>query len=58
MTQYVGLDVSLKETKLHVLDEGAIGFGVADARLTLLRSLQQCVGMLRERCASVSRRDH
>jgi len=21
MTQYVGLDVSLKETKLHVLDE-------------------------------------
>jgi hypothetical protein len=24
MTQYVGLDVSLKETKLHVLDEGAL----------------------------------
>jgi hypothetical protein len=36
----------------------AIGFGVADARLTLLRSLQQCVGTLRLRCALVSRRDH
>ena len=57
MTQYVGLDVSLKETKLHVLDEAG-NRSVADARLTLLRSLQQCVGMLRERCASVSRRDH
>jgi hypothetical protein len=32
MTQYVGLDVSLKETKVHVLDEaGKIGSGEADA---------------------------
>ena len=31
MTQYVGLDVSLKETKVHVLDERAIGSGEADA---------------------------
>jgi len=29
----------------------AIGFGVADARLRLLRSLRQCVGTLRLRCA-------
>ena len=50
MTQYLGLDVSLKETKLTCLMKRAIGFGVADARLSLLRSLQQCGGMLPLRC--------
>jgi hypothetical protein len=33
MTQYVGLDVSLKETKLHVLDEAGNRIGVAGTRL-------------------------
>ena len=44
MTQYVGLDVSLKETKLHVLDEA--GYRVVDAQPIPLRSLQQCAGTL------------
>jgi hypothetical protein len=52
MTQYVGLDVSLKETKLHVLDD------VADARLSPLRSLRRCVGTLPLRFVSDLRRDH
>jgi hypothetical protein len=49
MTHYVGLDVSLKETKLHVLDEAGNRVGEAYARMNPPRSLQQCVGTLRAR---------
>jgi hypothetical protein len=58
MTQYV---VSMRETKLHVLDEAGRGCGVADAQLNRLRSLRQCGGMLPLRCgsaASYSARPH
>ena len=43
MTQYVGLDVSLKETKLHLIP---------------LRLLQRCVGTLPTRSVLDSRLDH
>jgi hypothetical protein len=56
MTQYVGLDVLLKETKLHVLDEA--GYRVlVDAQPIPLRSLQQCA--VRSQCGRIgSRLDH
>ncbi len=58
MTQYVGLDVSMEETKLHVLDGRASGYGVGDVRLNPLRSLRQFVGALRLRRASDLRLDN
>ena len=57
MTQYVGLDVSMKETKLHVLDKQASGCGVADAPLNPPQLLRQFVSTLRLRCVLGSRLD-
>jgi hypothetical protein len=60
MTQYVGLDVSMRETKLYVLDEAGqrvSGCGVDDVQLTPLRLLRRCVGMRPLRCVLGSRLD-
>jgi hypothetical protein len=57
MTHYVGLDVSMKETTLHVLDEA--GNRVWRGRCaTPLRLLQQCVDTLPVRSVLDSRLDH
>jgi hypothetical protein len=59
MTQYVGLDVSMKETKLHVLDDaGKRGVWRAAAPLNPPRLLPQFVGMLPLRLVLGSRLDH
>jgi hypothetical protein len=58
MTQYVGLDVSLKEKSFTYLMKQAIEFGVVDARPIPQRSLQQCAGTLPVRPVLDSRLDH
>jgi hypothetical protein len=65
MPHYVGLDVSMKETKLHVLDEagqrvwrGRCAFALTDdAEITaVIMPLLQARQMARGKCAALDRR--
>ena len=55
MNQYVGLDVSLEETKIHVLDEAGGASGAVSVRAIPTNSRRPSASMRRVRCGSASR---
>src|SRR5262249_3234455 len=56
MTQYVGLDVSQKQTKLHVLDEAGNHGRCGDHITAVIVPLLQARQMARGKCAALDRR--